>query len=215
MHTWSAHKCKTSVGSCVYKSITEWETRQKKSPCTEKRATALRVYCLIFANFLVFLINLFATPAADSAPPLVDASGSVMELAENVPLMLPSSLLEDKWVAGCTPQLIDIEWQLREAECQSSLDQIRTQLHIKSCLCIYKEQNVRYQGPNTHARGLLDHNDTKIRFQQDKYCAARWALISLPGGAKAAKRWNRLYDSELRCMEEKDMTLQEKEKEER
>ena len=149
------------------------------------------------------------------ATPLVDAEGAVVELAENVPLMLPSSLSEDERATGCTPQLIAIEQQIREAQCRSSLERLCTQLHIKSWLRIYKEHNVRYQGPNTHARRLLDRNDIKIGLQRDKYRAARQALIHLPDGDEAAKHWHKLEDRDLRCMEEKDMTLQEKEKEER
>ena len=140
---------------------------------------------------------------------------SAVELAENVPLMLPSSLSEDERATGCTSQLIDIEQQIREAQCRSSLDRLRTQLHMKSHLRIYKERNVRYQGPNTRTHGLLDRNDVKIGLQRDKYRAARQALICLPDGAEAAKRWHKLEDRDLRCMEERDMTLKEKEKEAR
>jgi hypothetical protein len=157
------------------------------------------------------LRRLAAAPVASGS----DTEDSSVEVAENVPLMLPSSLSEDERATGCTPQLIDIEQQLREAQCRSSLDQLRTQLHIKSRLRIYKERNVRYQGPNTRTRGLLDRNDVKIGLQRDKYRAARQALIHHPDGAEAVKRWNKLEDRDLRCMEERGTTLQEKEKEAR
>ncbi|KIM80445.1 hypothetical protein PILCRDRAFT_9627 [Piloderma croceum F 1598] len=147
--------------------------------------------------------------------PAASVGDTAIELTENVPLMLPSSLSEDERATGCTPQLVTIEQQLREAQCQSSLERLRMQLHIKSQLRIYKEHNIHHQGPNTRTHGLLDRNNVKIRLQRDKYRAARQALIHLPGGTEAVKRWHKLKDCDLRCMEEKDTTSQEREKERR
>jgi hypothetical protein len=150
-----------------------------------------------------------------TTPPAASVGDTAIELTENVPLMLPSSLSKDERATGCTPQLVTIEQQLREAQCRSSLEQLQTQLHIKSRFRIYKERNIRHQGPNTCTHGLLDRNNVKIGLHWDKYRAARQALTHLPNGTEAVKRWHKLKDRDLCCMEEKDMTLQEREKEKR
>jgi len=38
-----------------------------------------------------------------------------------------------------------METALREAQCRTSLEQLRTQLHIKSRLLTYKERQVQYK----------------------------------------------------------------------
>ena len=59
-------------------------------------------------------------------------------------LYLPSEILAQA-LHGCHTGLDCIERQLRDAQCQTSLDNIRTHLYVKSGLMTYKERHVRHR----------------------------------------------------------------------
>jgi hypothetical protein len=133
------------------------------------------------------------------------------------PLLLPSELSIEIRV-HCHSGLDEIEKQMRDAQCRTSLDQIRTHLYMKSGLLTYKERHARHQAANTRSREQIDENDRKIKIFQDKYNTARGALIAL-GVNETEIEWKELKDVDLRCMEdpEKDAKRAEwaKKKEER
>jgi hypothetical protein len=72
-----------------------------------------------------------------------------------------------------------IEKEMRDAQCRTSLDQIRTHLYMKSTLLTYREWHARHQAANTRSREQICDNDRKIKVFQDKYNTARKALIAL------------------------------------
>ena len=111
------------------------------------------------------------------------------------PIYLPSELSIQLRLA-CQPGLDDIERKMRDAQCRSSLDHIRTLLYIKSSLRIYKTRNARAQKQNTRARATLGQNDAKIKVFQDKYNMARAALIAL-GADEAMLEWKKVEDGDL------------------
>ncbi|KAJ6450007.1 hypothetical protein C8R47DRAFT_999048 [Mycena vitilis] len=105
------------------------------------------------------------------------------ELAEDVPLMLPSALSEaDRMGPGCAKGLADIENSLRAAQCRTSLPRLRNQLHIKSRLLLYKKNNSRHQGMNTRSRTIVNRNESKIRLHSEKFQMAWKAQLQLAGG---------------------------------
>lgn len=118
------------------------------------------------------LTSLARRPAPSSNEP---------EPIEDVALYLPSAMSLVERNTGCHPDLVDVELRLRNAQCGSSLDSLRNQLHMKSGLVIYKEGNVRHQGPNTRARALLERNEAKIGLHAERYRAA-WRARLLLGG---------------------------------
>jgi hypothetical protein len=130
---------------------------------------------------------------------------------ENTPLYLPSALDSQDRSSGTTQEIAAMEAALREAQCRSSLEQLRTQLHVKSRLLTYKGRNVRNQGPNTRARALIDRNDEKIKMHVQKYREARVALQRLQGIAEKDFTWRKLEDKDIRCMEDPEQ-LEEKER---
>jgi hypothetical protein len=80
------------------------------------------------------------TPAAIQA--LSKRVAAVDELAEEVPLMLPSSLSEEeRGNGGVASGVIELEDSLRAAQCCTALPRLRNQLHIKSGLLFYKKHN--------------------------------------------------------------------------
>ncbi|KIM79948.1 hypothetical protein PILCRDRAFT_49260, partial [Piloderma croceum F 1598] len=94
-----------------------------------------------------------------------------------------------------------IEKQMWDAQCRTSLGQIRTHLHMKSGLLTYKERHARHQGANTRSREQINENDRKIKVLQDKYNTARRALIVLLG-SESDIEWREVKDVDLRCMED-------------
>jgi hypothetical protein len=121
---------------------------------------------------------------------------------EDTPLYLPSALNIVDRSTDITCDTATMEATLREAQCRTSLEQLRTQLHIKSRLLTYKERQVRYQGANTRARSLIDRNDAKIKAHAAKYRDAREALMKLQGADEATFGWRILEDRDIRCMED-------------
>jgi hypothetical protein len=121
---------------------------------------------------------------------------------EKQQLFLPSALSMDENDAGCHPGLADIENSMRDAQCRTSLDQIRTQLYIKSRLLTYKDRHVRHQGSSTRTRSVIDQNDIKIKVLRDKYNTARTALIALAGGSVEGLEWREMTEADIRCLED-------------
>jgi hypothetical protein len=127
---------------------------------------------------------------------------SSSSFVEDTPLYLPSALDVADRSADITRNIATMETILREAQCRTSLEQLRTQLHIKSRLLTYKERQVRYQGANTRARSLIDRNDAKIKVHAAKYRDAREALMKLQGADEVTFGWRKLEDKDIRCMED-------------
>lgn len=103
------------------------------------------------------------------------------EEAEAVPIILPSSLSAEGRVL-CDKRLLEIERRLREARCQSALDNPRNLLFVKSRLISYKDRNVHHQAANTRARTLINRNESKIKLQALWYQTSWSALKALAGG---------------------------------
>ncbi|KAJ7736393.1 hypothetical protein B0H14DRAFT_3097541 [Mycena olivaceomarginata] len=131
---------------------------------------------------------------------------------ENVPLFLPSALTEEQRASGCNKGVVAIETRLCDAQCRSSLDEIRNLLFIKSRFNTYKSGHARHQGATTRTRGLMDRNDEKLRVYAEKYVAAWEAKRRLVGDKEV--HWRRLNPkTDLRCMEaEEDGVLRSKRK---
>ncbi|KDQ24433.1 hypothetical protein PLEOSDRAFT_1078555 [Pleurotus ostreatus PC15] len=127
------------------------------------------------------------------------------EEAEAVPVILPSSL-SSEGRAQCDQRLLEVERRLREARCQSALDDLRNLLFVKSRLVSYKDRNVRHQAANTRARTLINRNESKIKLQALKYETSRSALKALAGGDEKGLKWPALRPEHIRCMEDPDTT---------
>ncbi|KAJ7085995.1 hypothetical protein B0H15DRAFT_923193 [Mycena belliarum] len=124
-------------------------------------------------------------------------------LAEEVPLMLPSSLTEEER-ARCVPGLGHIEALLRDAQCRTALVGLRCKLHVKSRLLTSKKNHVRHQGPNTRARTIVTRNEVKVRLNSEKYQCAWEALRLLYGGDERKVGWRALRRPDIRCMEDSE-----------
>lgn len=107
--------------------------------------------------------------------------------AEEVPLIPPSALTESqRESSGCWAGLLELDKEMRDAQCRSALASLRNQLHIKTQFLLYKENHARHQGINTRSRTIVACNESKIRLHSDKYQAAWHALISISSGVEGA-----------------------------
>ncbi|KAJ7848834.1 hypothetical protein B0H14DRAFT_2356572 [Mycena olivaceomarginata] len=144
------------------------------------------------------------TPAAIQA--LSKRATAANDLAEDVPLMLPSSLSEEeRGNGGCVSGVLEIEDSLRGAQCRTALPRLRNQLHIKSRLLFYKKHNSRGQAKNTRSRTIVARNETKIRLHSEKFQMAWQARLRIAKGDKAEeRRMQREREEELPAIAEDD-----------
>ncbi|KAF7799450.1 hypothetical protein EIP86_010685 [Pleurotus ostreatoroseus] len=192
--------------------------------------------------YMPMVPRILASGAEQYLPPSSSTPSSISnQLIENSCLLLPSDLLRPcraspsdtspdittrkatarkAIVDGLADGLIDQELQMRVAQCNDSLNSIRTKIQMRTGLHQYKRINVRHQGPNTRARGLMESLERRIRQGADKYRAAREALFSLTGGGGD---WDVLYkdkylelkSEDLRAMEDDDPTAAHRKKKQR
>lgn len=135
------------------------------------------------------------------------------ELAEDVPLMLPSALLtEERAGGGCVAGLTAIEDDLREVQCRTALVRLRSQLHVKSRLLVYKKSNSRHQGMNTRSRTIVARNESKVRLHSEKFQAAWEARRRVAGGDEKKVGWPRLRKEDIRCMQDAEQLSRTAEK---
>ncbi|KAJ7735423.1 hypothetical protein DFH07DRAFT_870763 [Mycena maculata] len=148
------------------------------------------------------------TPAALQAlaevPPLPPEKAEWAGRVENIPLFLPSALSAEQRMSGCFKGVAKVEERLRDAQCQSALDESRFRT--------YKDVNAQHQGATTCTRALMDQNDMKMRIKAEKYIAAWEAKRALVGDANVS--WKRLNPKkDLRCMDsEEDRAMRQKRK---
>ncbi|KAH7906050.1 hypothetical protein BJ138DRAFT_1138106 [Hygrophoropsis aurantiaca] len=91
-------------------------------------------------------------------------------------LWLPSELNQTD---TCDVRLRENEWLLRHAQAHDALNQIRQHLRVRYHLYAFKRRNVKGQGPNTRAQGVLTGVESKIAACVKKYHNARSAVQAL------------------------------------
>ena len=75
-------------------------------------------------------------------------SSLASEQPEATTIYLPSEL-SDPLLFQCSPGLIDLEKQLRQAQCGSSIEQLRNQLFIKARFLVHKGLHLHHQAATT------------------------------------------------------------------
>ncbi|KAI0078284.1 hypothetical protein K474DRAFT_1706673 [Panus rudis PR-1116 ss-1] len=112
----------------------------------------------------------------------------VSDLAENLPLFMPSSLSPEQR-ATCEQGLVETEARLREGQLRDALDKLRIQLHVKSGLIGDRIRNVRHQAQATRAQHRMSANERKIITYAEKYRVAHRAKLALSGHGDWEKEW--------------------------
>ena len=142
-------------------------------------------FCAIQKIFMPAALPFLSSPDQTIAPPTGypkrkqdDGSEIIKNDSSDKPLpielqqlFLPSDLPPDIH-ASYHPGLDTIKKQLWEAQCQSALGQVQTQMYIKSRLVTYKQHHAFHQGMNTRMCEALQKNDLKVKLHQAKYNVA-------------------------------------------
>jgi hypothetical protein len=95
---------------------------------------------------------------------------------EDLQLYLPSQLPRN---VKCNPSLLEFEWQLRHAQANDALNELRDHLRLRSQLWKHKTRFEVGQRPNTRARNVIERCNAKIGLDVKKYNTARAALVIL------------------------------------
>ncbi|KAH7917632.1 hypothetical protein BV22DRAFT_1108535 [Leucogyrophana mollusca] len=118
--------------------------------------------------------------------------------AEDIKLWLPLDLDVRTRVEMCSTRLINIEGDLREAQCYNALDKLQNRLRTKFHYIHHCNINIRGQRSNTRAHALIDRMDDHIAAATTKYNRAREALVALKGHGS--------WENELRPLSRNDIS---------
>jgi hypothetical protein len=128
-------------------------------------------------------------------------------------LFMPSELSTITRRRVCTPGLGDIEDRLRFAEAHDALDQLRHHLRNRTFTNKFKIKNVTGQKRNTRAREVQHRIDDRVKTSQAQYSRARTALKNLRGPGIWETTLQVLNQSDVRALNERELTAQEKDEE--
>jgi hypothetical protein len=177
-------------------------TTKQTAEMLEKR-TKLGRYLARFRTLQAVYSPAALQALAEQPEPAPGKDGAPLRV-ENVPLLLPSALTQMQREAGCFKNVTAIEERLRDAQCRTGLEEIRSTLHVKSRFRTYKGGQVRHQGATTRSRNLMNRNDARLRLYAEKYIAAWEAKRSL-AGENGEIGWKRLNPKkDLRCMDSEE-----------
>ncbi|KAL0571336.1 hypothetical protein V5O48_010634 [Marasmius crinis-equi] len=119
------------------------------------------------------------TQVISNTPPPAASTADVTP--ENTSLLLPSSLPEKLRVLPQMKPWVEIETAFRNAQLQSSLDSVRSQLFVQCRLSSQQSLHVRGQKGLAGAKRSEDRTKRKLADFKRKYQAAWLALLSLVG----------------------------------
>jgi len=128
---------------------------------------------------------------------------------EEQPLYLPSGLGREDCCCVCIQGLPGIEEQLCEAHVMEGLQDLRTQLRMRSYMSVYKKSNIQSQGPYTRMRTLQQQVEQRVMRAATCYRQARAALLVLRGPGDWEHTWRELRPQDVRCMNEREPTTSE------
>jgi hypothetical protein len=128
---------------------------------------------------------------------------------------MPSDLPDAQRHQYCAPGLAAVEDRLRYAEAYESLDHLRHHLRTRTFANKFKIKNVTGQKNNTRSRETQNHIDDKVKSSQLQYCRARNALLVLRGPGEWETALPVLNPDDVRALNERQLTEQEKVEERR
>jgi hypothetical protein len=105
-----------------------------------------------------------------------------------ISLFLPSSLPS---TAPCDERLLRHEWELRKAQANDALNDLRSVLNLRYHLYKYKDAFIRGQRANTRANGIISSAELRIDTLSAKYTASRDALVGLASRLNKNEDWEK------------------------
>lgn len=150
-------------------------------------------------------------PGFDPKSSVTSSDPSPSAHIEDAKLYMPSELSETYRRKYCPGGLAAMEDQLRHAEASDSLENLRHQLRTRSFTNRFKIANVTGQIRNTRARETQHRIDDKVRAAELQYRRARDALLKLRGHGAWEDSLRILEQSDVRALNERELTAQEQE----
>jgi hypothetical protein len=140
----------------------------------------------------------------------ISRSETLSTHVEDTHLFLPSELNERDRCRYCPAGLAGMENRLRYAEATDALEDLRHHLRTRSFTNRFKIANVTGQINNTRSRETQHRIDDKVRHSELQYSRARAALLVLRGKGEWEQVLQVLHRSDVRALNERQMTEQEK-----
>jgi hypothetical protein len=131
--------------------------------------------------------------------------------AEECKLYLPSDLSEVDRRKYYPSDVTKMEDRLRFAEASDALESLRHHLRTRSITNRFKVANVTGQAHNTRARETQSRIDDKVRAVASQYRRSRDALVNLRDHGSWEDTLRVLEASDIRALNEREMTVREKE----
>lgn len=130
--------------------------------------------------------------------------------AEDICLWLPSELNISNRRKYCPGGLSEVEDRLRYAEATDTLESLRHHLRTRSFTNRFKIANITGQIQNTRARGQQATIDDKVHMAELQYRRARRAVLDLRGHGEWERTLQVLNRLDVRALNERELTQQEK-----
>ncbi|KAJ7776709.1 hypothetical protein B0H14DRAFT_3095872 [Mycena olivaceomarginata] len=128
--------------------------------------------------------------------------GSGEELPEVTRLFMPSEIAD--------PRSRGEGARLREAEAAEALESVRVGLRTRTMTNRYKLRNYTGQGLMTKGQGILRQINIRIHIAKLRYRYSRAALVALRGHGDWEERLRMLDDDDIRGLNERALTAEEK-----
>lgn len=128
---------------------------------------------------------------------------------EHQALWLPSALPTSHREHNCSQRLIDIEIQLRRAQCNDTLDKIRSLQRGRLSFISFRNRHIRGQYPSTRARDTIDRLEDKSKALALKYRDARCALYTLLGPGDWEKELRELNHGDLTTPDGHEISIED------
>ncbi|KAJ7641081.1 hypothetical protein FB45DRAFT_1021857 [Roridomyces roridus] len=174
-----------------------------------KRRTALLKRIHKFRELQRIYMPALRSALSETQKQIFDGNGE--QLPEATRLFMPSEIAD----AGrrrqvCATGLPDIEARLRLREAEEALNAVRNGLRTRTMTNRYKLRNWTGQGMMTKGQGILRQINIKIHTAKLRYCYARAAVLVLRGHGDWEDRLCVLNDDDVRALNERALTVEEK-----
>ena len=128
---------------------------------------------------------------------------------EDCKLNMPSDLLQSDHHKYCPGGLSDMEDHLRFAEACDTLENLCHHLQTHSFANHFKIANVTGQIQNTHTRETQHRIDDKVQAAELQYRCSQDVLMTLRGHGSWEEKLQVLEQSDVRALNERELTAQE------
>jgi hypothetical protein len=146
---------------------------------------------------------------SDAQKQVFDGNGE--QLLETTRLFMPSEIMDDgRRRAACAVGLVEVEARLRIGEAGEALEAVREGLRMRTMTNRFRLRNWTGQGMMTKGQGILRLINIKILLAKLRYRYLRAAIVVLRGHGDWEERLRVLADDDVRTLNERALTAEEK-----